>query len=152
MLETPTAEAGARRDGVSYRVSQMDWYWKLSSALLEDRREAVDLGKSKAMLLITIVDELERQIAQLEQQSSTGTAKVSYFFFQDTNKDLINAIAVLKGLAYFLAVQHPPLVSHLRASYDHAGSKLFDGAGSSFAPSVWGSLTLHRCSFLERSC
>jgi len=93
-----------------------------------------DPGKGKTMLLITIVDELERQLKQSNQsqQTSSGTTALSYFFCQGTNKDLNSSTAVLRGLVYLLAVQHPPLISHLRASYDHAGSKLFDGANSFF--------------------
>lgn len=91
-----------------------------------------DPGKGKTMLLITIVDELERKLKQAEE-SPGGPTAVSYFFCQGTSKDLNNATAVLRGLIYLLAVQHPPLILHLRESYDHAGSKLFDDSNSFFA-------------------
>lgn len=91
-----------------------------------------DPGKGKTMLLIAIVDELERQISQQEQDFRHMTT-VSYFFCQGTNKDLNNATAVLRGLIYSLAVKRPSLVSHLRKKYDHAGSKPFEGANAVFA-------------------
>ncbi|RYP58994.1 hypothetical protein DL770_010308 [Monosporascus sp. CRB-9-2] len=91
-----------------------------------------DPGKGKTMLLITIVDELERQLARSQQPASAATV-LSYFFCQGTNKDLNNATAVLRGLVYLLGVQHAPLVSHLRTSYDLAGPKLFEDANSFFA-------------------
>ncbi|RYP74644.1 hypothetical protein DL771_002910 [Monosporascus sp. 5C6A] len=91
-----------------------------------------DPGKGKTMLMITIVDELERQLARSQQPASVATV-VSYFFCQGTNKDLNNATAVLRGLIYLLAIRHIPLVSHVRTSYDHAGSKLFEDANSFFA-------------------
>jgi hypothetical protein len=84
------------------------------------------------MLLIAIVDELERQISQQEQGFRHMTT-VSYFFCQGTNKDLNNATAVLRGLIYSLAVKRPSLVSHLRKKYDQAGSKLFEDANSFIA-------------------
>ncbi|RYP18337.1 hypothetical protein DL767_009857 [Monosporascus sp. MG133] len=84
------------------------------------------------MLLITIVDELERQLAGSQQLASPATV-LSYFFCQGTNKDLNNATAVLRGLIYLLGVRHTPLVSYLRTRYDHAGSKLFEDANSFFA-------------------
>ncbi|CAI4212399.1 unnamed protein product [Parascedosporium putredinis] len=47
-----------------------------------------------------------------------------------TDKKLNNATAVLRGLVYLLAVQHPRLISHIRESYDHAGPKLFEDVNS----------------------
>lgn len=44
-----------------------------------------------------------------------------------------SATAVLRGLIYLLRVRHPPLVSHIREDYDHAGSKLFNDEDSFFA-------------------
>ena len=51
-----------------------------------------DPGKGKTMLLITIVDELERQT-----RDAPSTA-LSYFFCQGTDLKLNNAAAVLRGL------------------------------------------------------
>ncbi|RYP25887.1 hypothetical protein DL768_011651 [Monosporascus sp. mg162] len=91
-----------------------------------------DPGKGKTMLLITIVDELERRLARSQQPASAATV-LSYFFCQGTNRELNNATAVLRGLIYLLGVRHTALVSHLRTRYDHAGSKLFQDANSFFA-------------------
>ncbi|RYP55521.1 hypothetical protein DL770_010904 [Monosporascus sp. CRB-9-2] len=85
-----------------------------------------DPGKGKTMLLIAIIDELERQ------QHSTITV-LSYFFCQGTISDLNSATAVLRGLVYLLGVKYPSLVSHLRKSYDSAGSKLFEGMNAFFS-------------------
>ena len=89
-----------------------------------------DPGKGKTMLLITIVDELERRLKESEQQKPPV---LSYFFCQGSNNDLNNATAVLRGIIYLVAVQYPPLVSHLRRRYDHAGSEVFQDANSFFA-------------------
>lgn len=86
-----------------------------------------DPGKGKTMLLIGIVDELERQLAQLKQaQQSTSPTVLSYFFCQGTDSNLNNVTAVLRGLIYLLAVQQPSLTSNLREEYEHSSSKLFE--------------------------
>ncbi|RYP43265.1 hypothetical protein DL768_010007 [Monosporascus sp. mg162] len=87
-----------------------------------------DPGKGKTMLLIAIVDELEKQLAH-----QGPSAALSYFFCQGTNKDLNNAAAVLRGLVYLLGSKYPSLVSHLRKRYDNARSKLFKDANAFFA-------------------
>ncbi|KAH6883495.1 NACHT domain-containing protein [Thelonectria olida] len=94
-----------------------------------------DPGKGKTMLLIGIVDELERQLAQLKQaERSTPHATVlSYFFCQGTDSNLNNATAVLRGLIFLLAAQQPSLASHLREKYEHSGHKLFEGGNAFFA-------------------
>ncbi|GAW26224.1 putative NWD1 protein [Rosellinia necatrix] len=86
-----------------------------------------DPGKGKTMLMIAIVDELERQLKQSKQPNQQPNAILSYFFCQGTNSNLNNATAVLRGLIYLLADQNPSLISHLRKRYDTAGSKLFEG-------------------------
>ncbi|KAL2104446.1 hypothetical protein VUR80DRAFT_727 [Thermomyces stellatus] len=78
------------------------------------------------MLMITIVEELERQ-------RPTSSTALSYFFCQGTDENLNNAAAVLRGLIYILCHEQPPLASHLRARYDHAGAKLFQDANSFYA-------------------
>ena len=88
-----------------------------------------DPGKGKTMLLITIVEELERQLERRRRTASSLTA-LSYFFCQGTDGKLNNATAVLRGLIYLLCIQQPLLASHLRARYDHAGTNLFQDANS----------------------
>ncbi|PWI64374.1 hypothetical protein PCL_10512, partial [Purpureocillium lilacinum] len=94
-----------------------------------------DPGKGKTMLLIGIVNELERQLAQPKhaKQSTTQATVLSYFFCQGTDSNLNNAVAVLRGLIFLLAVQQPLLASDLRKKYEHAGPKLFEGVNAFFA-------------------
>ncbi|KAM6504757.1 hypothetical protein FSOLCH5_015252 [Fusarium solani] len=91
-----------------------------------------DPGKGKTMLLIGIVDELERQLTQLKhaEQSTSHATVLSYFFCQGTDSSLNNATAVLRGLIFLLAVQQPSLALHLREKYQHSGTKLFEGANA----------------------
>ncbi|KAK6703742.1 hypothetical protein SNK04_013677 [Fusarium graminearum] len=93
-----------------------------------------DPGKGKTMLLIGIVDELERQLAQLKQadQSTSHATVLSYFFCQATDSNLNNATAVLRGLIFLLAAQRPLLASNLREKYEHSGPKLFEGENAFF--------------------
>lgn len=86
-----------------------------------------DPGKGKTMLLIAIVDELERRLKQLNPPHQQPTIMLSYFFCQGTNSNLNSAAAVLRGLIYLLGFENPSLVSHLRKLYDTTGSKLFEG-------------------------
>ncbi|RYP26296.1 hypothetical protein DL767_008091 [Monosporascus sp. MG133] len=86
-----------------------------------------DPGKGKIMLLIAIIDELEKQLAH-----QGPSAALSYFFCKGTNKNLNNAAAVLKGLVYLLGDKYPSLVSHLRKRYDNGRSKLFKDANAFF--------------------
>ncbi|RYP43341.1 hypothetical protein DL768_009975 [Monosporascus sp. mg162] len=85
------------------------------------------------MLLIAIVDELERQLKQLKQPHQPSTTVLSYFFCQGTNSALNNATAVLRGLIYLFGVRNPSLLSYLRKRYDTARSKLFEDANAFFA-------------------
>uniref|UniRef100_A0A0B7JQF2 NACHT domain-containing protein n=1 Tax=Bionectria ochroleuca TaxID=29856 RepID=A0A0B7JQF2_BIOOC len=75
-----------------------------------------DPGKGKTMLLCGIIDELEKESANL----------LSYFFCQATEHRLSNATAVLRGLVYLLVQQQPSLVLYIRQKYDHAGKQLFE--------------------------
>jgi hypothetical protein len=76
-----------------------------------------DPGKGKTMLLCGIIDELEKD----------SMNRLSYFFCQVTDDKLSNATGVLRGLIYLLIIQQPSLISHVRAKYDVAGQKLFEG-------------------------
>ncbi|KAF3403781.1 hypothetical protein F1880_010217 [Penicillium rolfsii] len=110
-----------------------------------------DPGKGKTMLLIGIVDELERQLAQLKQTERSSAATVLlYFFCQGNDSNLNNATAVLRGLIYLFAVQQPSLASTLREEYEHSSTKLYDDTNTFFALSkiLMGML---RHSTLERT-
>lgn len=84
-----------------------------------------DPGKGKTMLLMTIVDELERKM------SKTGT--LAYFFCQGTDEKLNNATAVVRGLVYMLAYKCPNLITHLQRDYDRAGRGLFEDGNAFYA-------------------
>src|SRR5712664_2034934 len=84
-----------------------------------------DAGKGKTMLMIGIVDELQRQVAR-----SGETEVFSYFLCQGTDSRLNTATAILRGLIYLLASEQPFLISHLRKKYDHAGRKLFEDSSA----------------------
>ncbi|KAF5230264.1 hypothetical protein FAUST_9885 [Fusarium austroamericanum] len=94
-----------------------------------------DPGKGKTMLLIGIVDEIERHLTQRKQadESTSHATVLSYFFCQATDSNLNNATAVLRGLIFLLAAQRPSLASNLRKKYEHLGTKLFEGDNAFFA-------------------
>ncbi|KAF4953640.1 hypothetical protein FGADI_5976 [Fusarium gaditjirri] len=84
-----------------------------------------DPGKGKTMLLSGLINELQPS-TRLESPQNRNT--ISYFFCQATNSGLNNYEAILKGLIYLLAIQHPALVAHIeeRSGYDkdHWNSKV----------------------------
>ncbi|KAI1776814.1 NACHT domain-containing protein [Hypoxylon cercidicola] len=88
-----------------------------------------DPGKGKTMLLIAIVDELEKGVYSKPSPSTV----LSYFFCQGTNSNLNSASAVLRGLIYRLGDQKPSLISHLRKRYDKSGENLFNDENVFFA-------------------
>ncbi|KAF2490874.1 WD40 repeat-like protein [Lophium mytilinum] len=103
---------------------------------------SADPGKGKTMLLCGILDELKK---------STGCGFVSFFFCQATDSRINSATAVLRGLIYLLADQHPSLASHLRKQYDSAGKALFEDANSWVALSeIFGNIL--RDPSLEMTC
>jgi hypothetical protein len=95
-----------------------------------------DPGKGKTMLLITIVDELERKVARLGKDAlskASGITTLAYFFCQGTDEKLNNATAVVRGLVYMLAYQCPNLITHLQRDYDRAGRGLFEDSNAFYA-------------------
>lgn len=79
-----------------------------------------DPGKGKTMLLCGIIEELMGLYGDL------GDANISFFFCQATDPRINSATSVLRGLIYLLLEKHPPLLSYIRAQYDHAGKSLFE--------------------------
>jgi hypothetical protein len=75
------------------------------------------------MLICGIIDEIS-PLTRLRDKEATTL--LSYFFCQATDSRINNAAAVLRGLIYLLVDQQPPLVSHVRKKYDHAGKALFE--------------------------
>ncbi|KAH7466715.1 Vegetative incompatibility protein [Fusarium oxysporum f. sp. matthiolae] len=82
-----------------------------------------DPGKGKTMLLCGIINELEKETANL----------VCYFFCQGNDSRINNATAVLRGLIYLLIDQQPSLMPHIRKRYDQAGKGLFEDVNAWWA-------------------
>ncbi|CEI67695.1 Vegetative incompatibility protein HET-E-1 [Fusarium venenatum] len=76
-----------------------------------------DPGKGKTMLLCGIIDRLDEMTPNL----------ISCFFCQATENYQNDATAVLRGLIWSLACQHPDLITHVRTQFDNSGRKAFDG-------------------------
>ncbi|KAF4498458.1 Vegetative incompatibility HET-E-1 [Fusarium agapanthi] len=76
-----------------------------------------DPGKGKTMLLCGIIDRLDE----------TTPGLISCFFCQATRNHQNSATAVLRGIIWSLAHQHPALVSHVRSDFDSAGEQAFNG-------------------------
>lgn len=74
-----------------------------------------DPGKGKTMLLCGIIDRLDEMIPNL----------VSCFFCKATEDHQNDATAVLRGLVWSLACQHPDLISHVRTQFDISGPRTF---------------------------
>ncbi|CAI7596028.1 unnamed protein product [Penicillium pancosmium] len=77
-----------------------------------------DPGKGKTMLLCGVIEELTRLYG--------NNASISFFFCQATDMRINSATSVLRGLIYILVKNHPSLLHHVRARYDHAGKALFE--------------------------
>lgn len=79
------------------------------------------------MLLISIIKSPLKSLPE--------STDLSFFFCQETDANLNNVIAVLRGLMYQLIGQHPSLIKHLREEYDKSGPILFDGGNEFVAMS-----------------
>jgi len=80
------------------------------------------------MLLVTITGQLGSQ-TKLDHSAAHST--LSFFFCQNTDDRLNNAVAVLKGLIYLLLVQDVSLVSYLKSDCDRMGKGTFDVTNNS---------------------
>ena len=83
-----------------------------------------DPGKGKTMLLCGIIEELTRL------HGDSNDASIAFFFCQATDPRINSATSVVRGLIYLLVEKHPPLLSYVRAQYDHAGKSLFEDVNS----------------------
>ncbi|KAK0731912.1 quinon protein alcohol dehydrogenase-like superfamily [Lasiosphaeris hirsuta] len=84
-------------------------------------------GKGKTMLLVTITEQLR---SQTRLDHSVANSSLSFFFCQNTDNRLNNAVAALKGLIYLLLVQEVSLVSYLKSDYDRMGKGIFDATNN----------------------
>ncbi|RYP50627.1 hypothetical protein DL768_003909 [Monosporascus sp. mg162] len=80
-------------------------------------------GKGKTMLLVAITGKLQ-PCTKLDKPSADSF--LSFFFCQNSDDRLNNAVAILKGLIYLLLVQDSSLVSYLKNDYDRMGKEVFD--------------------------
>ena len=87
-----------------------------------------DPGKGKTMMAIALIDELSHRI-----QTNPGLGILSYFFCQNTDSILNNAISVLRGLIYMLVTERNTLIEPLKNEFERAGPKLFEGSNVFFA-------------------
>ena len=94
-------------------------------------------GKGKTMLLVAITKEL-RPYTRLDKPGMGSF--LSFFFCQNTDDRLNNAVAVLKGLIYLLLVQDSSLVSYLKDLYDRMGKEVFDVTNNANAFDVLSSI------------
>ena len=74
------------------------------------------------MMAIALIDELSYRL-----QANPGSGVLSYFFCQNTDFRLNNAISVLRGLIYMLVTEHDRLAKPLNDEFKSVGSKLFEG-------------------------
>ena len=84
-------------------------------------------GKGKTMLLVTIIKHLR---SQTRPDHPGASSSLSFFFCQNTDDRLNNAVAVLKGLIYLLLVQDVSLVSYLKGDCDRMGKDIFDATNN----------------------
>ncbi|RYP77557.1 hypothetical protein DL770_007058 [Monosporascus sp. CRB-9-2] len=84
-------------------------------------------GKGKTMLLVAITREL-RPCTKLDKPGADSF--LSFFFCQNSDDRLNNAVAILKGLIYLLLVQDSSLVSYLKNDYDRMGKEVFDSSNN----------------------
>ncbi|KAI1758442.1 WD40-repeat-containing domain protein [Xylaria castorea] len=76
-------------------------------------------GTGKTMLLMGIIEELQRQFSSL-------TPRLSYFFCQATKTNLDNATNALRSLIWLLLFQQPRLIKHIQPDHDQVGRALFE--------------------------
>ncbi|KAI0548670.1 WD40-repeat-containing domain protein [Xylaria curta] len=76
-------------------------------------------GTGKTMLIMGIINELQRQFSYL-------TPRLSFFFCQATKNNLHNATNALRSLIWLLLFQQPRLIKHIQPDYDQMGRALFD--------------------------
>ena len=88
-------------------------------------------GKGKTMLSISIIDQLETRVRQLQKGkhddfwSNPQDSILLYFFCQATDLHLNNVTSVFRSLMHQLVWKRPPLSSDLVREYQVAGDKLF---------------------------
>ncbi|KAL7620466.1 hypothetical protein AAE478_009461 [Parahypoxylon ruwenzoriense] len=79
VLENPLEELSANRDGMTYVISRMDWYWKLSDLLFEENRErTAELGRELEKHIVSLYQKLLSY--QMKSVCSCYKNRVAVFF------------------------------------------------------------------------
>jgi hypothetical protein len=143
----------ARIEGDKDRLLRDCYAWILDDASFQRWREGVsrllwirgDPGKGKTMMTMGLIDELSgrkevrssrrttSRIPKLKLSSYQDTMSalrpqlLAYFFCQNTQPELNNAVSVLRGLIYLLVKKQDQLLRHVQNHYNAVGSKLFKG-------------------------
>lgn len=90
-----------------------------------------DPGKGKTMLLISQVLELKSAI----ERSRDAQSSLAFFFCDDKDEGLKNAVSVLRNLLYQLLCQCPEYVNCFRDEYEKLRNQLF--SSSNAQQSLW---------------
>ena len=88
-------------------------------------------GKGKTMIMAAMIDEVSRR---MRQQRPHSTA-LAYFFCQQTEDRLNSAVAIMKGLIYFLIPQHRAFSIYFKEKYHKPESQRFKDISSLW--SLW---------------
>ncbi|KAF1835058.1 hypothetical protein BDW02DRAFT_310937 [Decorospora gaudefroyi] len=92
-----------------------------------------DPGKGKTMMTMGLIDELSQSessrvvVPMKRRLVDDSESLVSFFFCQNTIPVLNNAVSVLRGLIYMLAIQRDDLQRYVQEEYAIAGKRLFEG-------------------------
>lgn len=120
--------------------------WILQDRLLQEWRDSDtcpllwingDPGKGKTMLMIALVRELSMNLPG-------NSPTVTFFFCQSTDIRLNNAIAILRGLIWKLAMNQPRLAGIFHQKYE-SDKSLLEGPNAVFALFSTLTLMLNEC-------
>ncbi|CAI4211665.1 unnamed protein product [Parascedosporium putredinis] len=95
-----------------------------------------DAGKGKTMLLITLVEQFQsssKLATHSPDNQSAFDETLSFFFCQNTDPRLNDAVAILKGLIYLLMLQDSSMISFIKHEYARKGKEFFDSSSNANA-------------------
>ena len=85
------------------------------------------------MMMMALTEEIARRL-----RDEPGSGVASFFFCQNTARELSNSTAIVRGLTFLLAAEQPTLRKHLARKYEEAGERLFEGFN--VLQSLWNTL------------